>query len=90
MIGLITWNKHPLEVAHASEYVADIRKVCDSLDTKSVHFNTQFRLHKQYGDKVHNYRRNKHTNWYIIYNIDSFGNIYIERIISNYLTLYED
>ena len=35
--GLITWEKHPLELAHARAYLNDIRNVCYSLDSKSIH-----------------------------------------------------
>jgi hypothetical protein len=87
LIGLISWEKHPLGVDHATKYVSDIRKVCDSLDSKAMHFNTQYADHKQYGEKVHNYKRNKQTNWYIIYNLDHFGNVFGQRIISNYVTI---
>lgn len=27
----------------------------------------------------------KQTNWYIVYNLDSHGNVYIQRIFSNHL-----
>ena len=89
LTGLISWQKHPLEISHALKYVSEIRQVCDQLDTKSFHFNTRFALHKRYGEKVHTYRRNKNTVWYIIYNLDQHGNAYIQRIISNYNTITE-
>ena len=86
LIGLINWPKHPLSVEHAENYVAEIRFVCDELDTKSFHFNTRFALHKSCGSKVHTYRKNKQTSWYIIYNLDRNANVYIERILSNHNT----
>ena len=89
LTGLIGWEKHPLEVEHANKYVSDIRIICDSLDTKTIHFNTQYSTHKRYGEKVHNYRRSKQTNWYIIYNLDQHGNVYIQRILSNHTTIAE-
>jgi hypothetical protein len=89
LIGLLSWKKHPLEVEHALKYVSDIRQICDRLDTKAYHFNTQFAIHKRYGEKVHTYRRNKNTIWYIIYNLDQHGNVYVQRIISNHNTKSE-
>lgn len=86
LIGLITWPKHPLSVDHAEKYVTEIRIVCDALDSKIFHFNTQFTLHKSYGNKVHTYRKSKQTSWYIIYNLDRHGNVYIQRILSNHTT----
>ena len=89
LTGLISWKKHPLAVEHAIKYVSEIRNVCDSLDNKSFHFNAQYPSHKRYGEKVHTYRRSKQTNWYIIYNLDKHGNIFIQRILSNHNTIAE-
>jgi hypothetical protein len=56
------------------------------LDAKIFHSNAIYETHKRYGGKVHQYKRNASTIWYIIYNkIDA--NIYIEKIISNYMTV---
>ena len=87
--GLIIWKKHPLSIEHANKYVSDIRGICDTLDLKSFHFNIQYSLHKRMGEKVHTYRRSKQTNWYIIYNLDRHGNVYIQSIISNHSTIAE-
>jgi len=90
LIGLITWEKHPLEYSHAVNYVDKITDICEKLDTKKLHSNTQYQSHKQYGNKVYKYRRNKSTTWYIIYNYDKINNIvYIEKILSNYVTTSE-
>ncbi|MFZ4726708.1 MAG: hypothetical protein ACOYMD_14840, partial [Paludibacter sp.] len=75
--GLLTWSKHKLEFNHVALYHNDILVICNGLDSKTFHFNTQFPFHKRLGEKVHNYRRNKQTNWYIIYNLDPHGNVYI-------------
>jgi len=85
--GLYTWRKYTLTREFCLSYVSDIIDICDSLDTKNVHYSTFYETHKRYGDKVYKYSRNKNTTWYIIYNIDSFNNIYINKIISNYLTI---
>jgi len=84
--GLLSWSKHPLEYNHVVIYHNKILSVCDSLDSKKFHFNAQFAHHKRYGEKVYTYRRNKNTVWYIIYNLDQHGNVYIQRIVSNYNT----
>jgi plasmid stabilization system protein ParE len=85
--GLLTWSKHKLEYNHVVLYHNDIIDICESLGSKSVHFNTRYNVHKQYGEKVHTYRRSKQTTRYIIYNVDQHGNVYIQKIISNYSTI---
>ena len=85
--ALITWEKGPLELEHALQYVDDIEAKCFSLANKTYHVRTTFSTHKLYGDKVLTYRRNRSTVWYIIYTIDSFHNVLITKIISNYLTI---
>ncbi len=86
LYGLRNWTKHFVSDEQAIRYVDDISDICDHLDTKSFHFNARFIFHKRYGEKVYTYRRNKNTIWYIIYNLDQHGNVYIQRIISNYNT----
>ena len=84
--AMINWDKGPLELEHALQYVDDIEARCYSLANKTHHFRTTFSTHKFYGDRVLTYRRNHATVWYIIYNIDQFQNILVTKIISNYLT----
>jgi len=84
--GLLTWSKYKLEYNHVVKYHNDILQICNCLDSKSFHFNAQFPSHKRFGKKVHTYKRNKLTHWYIIYNLDSHGNVFIQRIFSNYKT----
>ena len=84
--GLLYWSKIELSRAFCLSYISDIIDVCVCLDTKMFHSNVAYETHKQYGEKVHVYKRNANTTWYIIYNkIDK--NIYIEKIISNYMTV---
>jgi len=85
--GLLTWQKITLTREFCLSYISDIVDVCDSLDTKTVHFDAVYETHKRYGEKVHKYSRNKSTTWYIIYDIDLFNNVYINKIISNHLTI---
>jgi len=87
LIWLLTWEKHFIELEHAKSYIRDIRNECYSIGTKKYHFNTTFATHKRFGSKVHTYNRNSKTQWYIIYDIDRYGNIFINHITSNYTTI---
>ena len=84
--GFLTWKKFELSEAFIIGYVNQIIDVCYSLDLKSFHFNNKFSKYKKYGAKLHTYKRNKQTQWYIIYNIDRHGNIFINHISSNHTT----
>ena len=85
--GLLTWKKHTLTREFCMSYVLDIIDVCNNLDTQMVHLDTSYETHKRYGKKVHKYSRNKNTIWYVIYDIDLDNNVYINKIINNYLTV---
>ena len=85
--GLLTWQKHSLTRKFCMDYVSDIIDVCDSLNNKKFHLNALYETHRQYGKKVFKYFRNKNTTWYIIYDVDSNNNIFVNKIISNYLTV---
>jgi hypothetical protein len=43
--------------------------------------------HLKHGTYTYPYKRNQKTTWYIVYNIDLSGNIFVNKIISNYLTV---
>jgi hypothetical protein len=85
--GLLTWQKQVLTREFCLNYISDIIDICDSLNTQMFHFEAVYETHKRYGKKVHKYSRNKNTLWYIIYDIDSYNNVYINKIINNYLTI---
>ena len=85
--GLLTWQKHILTHEFCLNYISDIIDICDSLDNELFHSNAKYEIHKQYGKKVFKYLRNKNTIWYIIYDIDTNNNIFINKIINNYLTI---
>jgi len=85
--GLLMWRKHSLTREFCMDYISDIIDICDSLSAKRFHLNALYEIHRRYGKKVHKYFRNKNTTWYIIYNTDSNNNIFIKKIISNYLTV---
>jgi len=85
--GLTAWQKHVLTHEFCLNYVLDIIDICDSIDDKPFHLNAFYEIHKRYGKKVHKYSRNRTTTWYIIYDIDSHNNVFINKIISNHLTV---
>jgi hypothetical protein len=85
--GLAMWGKHPLGYDHAMRYVAEIRTAADYICQKSFHAPTVSPVHKLYGSKIHTYRRNKHTHWYIIYNWNAATSIaYVTKILNNFTT----
>ena len=87
--GLLHWNKIELSEQFTIDYVDELKKQCESIPSKNIHVNTTYPEHKRYGKKVHRYRRNPNTMWYIIYDIDREKNILINKIMSNYLTVEE-
>jgi len=88
--GFMNWKKHPLEYNHASTYLDDIYEVCNKLDKTSYHATAQYQLHKQHGNNVYKYKRNKNTTWYIIYDFDILNNVvFIKHIMPNHTTITE-
>jgi len=88
LVGLISWPEISLNREYCLNYVSDIMTVCRSIDKRAIHFNTIYSTHKQYGQKVYKYKRNRNTTWYIIYNYDKENNIvYIQHITSNHTTI---
>jgi len=85
--GLMMWKKHPLNPEHAENYVDDIAEFCYTLDLLPFHFKATYQVHIQYGEYAYRYKRSNTTTWYIIYNIDEKGDIFINKIISNYMTV---
>jgi hypothetical protein len=87
LFGLLTWDKHELNIEHCEKYVDDIVDIIDTIDNCSTHRNCNFDLHKQFGEKCFSYKRNDQTQWYFIYDWDEMNKIaYINKIISNHLT----
>jgi hypothetical protein len=84
--GLLKWNRFELSEAFVIDYINKIIDVCYLLDKISFHFNTELEAHKQYGCKVYKHKINYKTTWYIIYDIDIHGNIFVNKIISNHTT----
>ena len=87
-IGLLKWKKVELSREEARQYVSDIYNIALSLPYETYHQKCKYLIHLKYGNYQYLYQRNKHTMWYIIYNIDIETNsIYIEKIMNNYLTI---
>jgi len=85
--GLALWKKHPAGYEHAEVYVSDIRKTSDRICLKSFHRNCVHEQHLLFGEKLHVYRRNARTQWYIIYNwYNVQGIACVVKILNNYLT----
>jgi len=87
--GLLHWHKIELSDQFTIDYVDELKKQCESISSMQIHLSTTYPDHKRFGKKVHRYRRNLNTTWYIIYDIDDENNIYINKIMSNYLTVEE-
>ena len=88
LYGMLNWEKMTLTFEHISNYISDIIDVCDKLDQTNYHTNSKYQIHKQFGNKVYKYRRNRNTTWYILYDYNKQNNIvYIKHIISNHTTI---
>ena len=87
VIGLLEWGKVELTVPEVIQYVDDIVEICYSLDVSIYHHRAKYKDHLKYGAYSYPYKRNNTTTWYIIYDLDAFGNIFVNKIISNHLTI---
>ena len=87
VIGLLEWNKVILTVREVMNYVDDIVDICYQLDNSPYHQKAKYTEHLKYGTYAYPYKRNKNTTWYIIYEIDEEDNIFVNKIINNYLTI---
>ena len=85
--GMMYWEKIDLSVDFVETYIDDIVEECYKLDCLSYHVNATYYTHKLHGQKVHRYHRNPRTTWYIVYDMDAQGNIFVNRIISIYTTV---
>ena len=86
--GLLEWHIHQqlrMTFEEVWEYRNDLFNIGNSLDALSYDAQTQYEMHKKYGQYVYRYDRNQRTQWYFIY--DKTGKeVFINRIISNYQT----
>ena len=90
-VGLLEWgtkgNRQPIMTFdEVWNYRNDLFNIGNSLDTLPFDAKVQYDTHKQYGQFVYRYNRNRHTQWYFIYN-KTGNNVFINKIISNYLTV---
>ena len=87
VIGLLEWEKVELTIPEVMQYVDDISDICYKLENVAYHRPAKYQEHLKYGEYSRSYKRNRSTTWYIIYDIDLFKNIHVNKIISNYLTV---
>jgi hypothetical protein len=87
VIGLLEWEKIVLTVDEVMRYVDDIVDICYRLDTVGYRHKATHEEQSKHGTYVYPYKRNQKTTWYIVYNIDFSGNVLVNKIISNYLTI---
>ena len=73
-IGLLKWDKVLIEYDHAKKYVDKIKNEIYKIPTKAFHFKAKYKEHLKHGSKVHTYKVNSRTQWYIIYDIK--GDVY--------------
>jgi len=90
-IGLLEWqtkdNKQPrMTFDEVWNYRNDLYSVGNILDSLLYNTETQYEMHKKFGEYVYRYNKNQRTQWYFIYNIID-DDVYINKIISNYLTI---
>jgi hypothetical protein len=85
--GLLEWDKITLSVQEVMQYVDDIADACYQLDNAVHRSKAKFESHLKYGAYSYSYKRNKFTTWYIIYDVDSHNDVYVNKILSNYQTI---
>ena len=88
VVGLLLWTKVAITEEEAHRYADDIYDMAQSIPDLFNHKKCQYDIHRQYGEYQLNYKRNRRTTWYIIYDIEpNSGNILINKIISNHMTI---
>ena len=80
-------NRPSLTYEEAIDYKNDIINFALSLRNRKTHTNCVYAIQKVFGEKAARYDRNKTTQYYIVYNLDLSGNIQIERIMTNHITI---
>lgn len=84
--GLLLWERVGLSKPFVESYIKELKTQYENIPNNSFHPDTTFSPHKKNDSKVHRFQRNSQTQWYIIYDIDAENNVYINKIISNYIT----
>ena len=90
-VGLLEWktkdNQQPIMTFdEVWNYRNELFDAGNSLDHLLFHIEAKFETHKQFGKFICRYDRNLRTQWYFIYDKVA-NNIFINKIISNYLTI---
>ena len=86
--GLLLWTKVSISEEQALQYADDIYAMAHTIPDLAYHQKCTYIMHKQHGEYQLKYKRNYRTTWYIIYDIDTkSGDVLINRIISNYMTV---
>ncbi len=86
--GMLQWRKIELSIDYVERYIDDILDQCYEITNLNFHFTTRFVEHSRYGEYIHRYRRNNYTLWYLIYDKDVSGNIFVNKVISNHTTRF--
>ena len=89
-VGLLAWSTNNGQPIMSFNEVWDYRNALfnagNLLDSLTFDVKAKYNIHKQYGQFVCQYNRNRHTQWYFIY--DKIGNnVFINKIVSNYQTI---
>ena len=87
VINLLEWQKITLSITEVMQYADDIADICYQLDNSSYHYHAKYKEHLKYGKYSYPYKRNQNTTWYIIYDIDSNNDVFVNKIINNYMTV---
>ncbi len=89
--GLLEWKtingQTHLTYDAAVAYLENLRAIFDRIDLLYFHHKATYGLHKMFGEYVYRYRRNARTSWYACYDMLR-DRVYLNRILSNYLTLF--
>ena len=88
VVGLLLWTKVSITEEEALRYADDIYVMAQSIPNLLCHKKCKYITHRQYGEYQLTYKRNRRTTWYIIYDIEqNSGNVLINKIVSNYMTI---
>lgn len=68
-------------------YTVRIENEFYKIENLFFHEKAKYDTHKLYGEYIHTYKANAHTHWYIIYDISPNGDIWINKIINNHMTV---
>jgi len=73
----------PLTREQAHDYVDQIVEKCYGLADTAIRTKTTYEDHKKFGKYVFRFDKHSHIQWYIIYDLDKYGNVVVKKIMSN-------